>query len=256
MKTALEDREQAEDAELTLGVGSLLGIFFGVVLICGIFFGFGYSIGRHNTSPPAAASAENDSPKIASNSKRRHTVPPPDSSPEEAGNDSSTAAPSASSAPDAANPNFPANYAAPVPDEAPSSAKGEAAHAGSTRIVESDTPETSLKAATIPNRRAVSAAKPRPIPASPASDEPNATGQAARQSTVASPLMVQIAAVSRQEDAEVLSAALRKRGFSPVVRNGLADKFYHVQIGPFADRSQAEATKNKLLADGYNAILK
>jgi cell division septation protein DedD len=253
MRAALEDREQTEDAELTLSVGSLLGIFFGVVMICGIFFGFGYSIGRHNTSPPATASAESDSPKVTSNGRRRHAMPPPNSSPEEAANDSGTAAPAA--APDAANGNFPANYAAPVPDEASSSDKGEAAHAGSTRIVESDRLETSLKAATTPNRRAVSAAKPRPIPASPAVDEPRAAEQASRN-TVTSPLMVQIAAVSRQEDAEVLSAALRKRGFSPMVRNGFADKFYHVQIGPFTDRSQAETTKNKLLADGYNAILK
>jgi DedD protein len=255
MRAALEDREQTQDAELTLGVGSLLGIFFGVVLICGIFFGFGYSMGRHNTSPPSAASAEVDSPKVTSNSRRRHAMPPADSSPEETLNDSGTTAPAPAAAPDAANPNFPANYAAPVPDEAPLSDKGDAAHAGSTRIVESDRLETSLKAATIPNRRAVPAAKPRPIPASPAVDEPGLTEQAP-PSTVTSPLMVQIAAVSRQEDAQVLSAALRKRGFSPVVRNGFADKFYHVQIGPFADRSQAETTKNKLLADGYNAILK
>lgn len=68
--------------------------------------------------------------------------------------------------------------------------------------------------------------------------------------------MVQIAAVSRQEDAEVLAGALRKRGFSPQVHSGTTDKFFHVQVGPFSDKDQAEAMKQHLLADGYNAILK
>ena len=55
-----DDREVPKsDADLTLGIGSLLSIFFGVVLICGIFFGFGYSMGRrnaHSTILPAATS--------------------------------------------------------------------------------------------------------------------------------------------------------------------------------------------------------
>ena len=68
--------------------------------------------------------------------------------------------------------------------------------------------------------------------------------------------MVQIAAISRQEDAEVLAGALRKRGFSPSVHPGAGDKLYHVQVGPFTDKAQAEAMKQRLLADGYNAIMK
>jgi cell division septation protein DedD len=70
------------------------------------------------------------------------------------------------------------------------------------------------------------------------------------------PIMVQIAAVSRQEDAEVLAGALRKRGFNPTVRPGTGDKFFHVQVGPFTDKTQAETMKQHLLADGYNAIVK
>jgi len=68
--------------------------------------------------------------------------------------------------------------------------------------------------------------------------------------------MVQIAAVARREDADVLVAALRQRGYGVVVRNEPQDKFFHVQVGPFADRMQATAIKQKLLSDGYNAIIK
>ena len=48
--------------------------------------------------------------------------------------------------------------------------------------------------------------------------------------------MVQIAAVSNQEDADVLISALRKRGYAVTVRRDPADNLIHVRIGPFATR--------------------
>jgi DedD protein len=68
--------------------------------------------------------------------------------------------------------------------------------------------------------------------------------------------MVQIAAVSRQEDANTLANALQKHGYTVSVRNEPQDKLYHVQVGPFASRDAARAMRSRLLADGYNAILK
>jgi DedD protein len=70
------------------------------------------------------------------------------------------------------------------------------------------------------------------------------------------PTMVQIAAVSHQEDADVLVSALKSHGFSVTVRNEAQDKLLHVQVGPFASRDQAKAMRQKLLDAGYNAILK
>ncbi len=68
--------------------------------------------------------------------------------------------------------------------------------------------------------------------------------------------MVQIAAVSHQEDAEVLVGALRKRGYSVNIRREPGDGLLHVQVGPFASRADANAIRLKLLGDGYNAFLK
>ncbi len=68
--------------------------------------------------------------------------------------------------------------------------------------------------------------------------------------------MVQIAAVSRPQDADVLVAALRQRGYGVVVRSEPQDHLLHVQVGPFANRMQAAQIKQKLLSDGYNAIIK
>lgn len=68
--------------------------------------------------------------------------------------------------------------------------------------------------------------------------------------------MVQVAAVSHQEDADVLVRALKKRGHDVIARQDPADKLIHVQLGPFASRKDAEAMRQTLLTEGYNAIVK
>src|SRR5580698_690448 len=68
---------------------------------------------------------------------------------------------------------------------------------------------------------------------------------------------VQVAAVSRQEDAEALVQALQKKQYPAFTANNTAnDKFYHVQVGPYADMKDAEAMRTHLVADGYNPIVK
>ncbi len=71
----------------------------------------------------------------------------------------------------------------------------------------------------------------------------------------AAPVVVQVAAVSHQEDADTLVSVLKKRGYDVVVRTG-DDKLLHVQVGSFANRKDAEAMRARLLADGFNAYIK
>ena len=68
--------------------------------------------------------------------------------------------------------------------------------------------------------------------------------------------MVQIAAISNPADADVLVSALQKRGYSVTARSFSGDPYIHVQVGPFSSRADAIAMRQKLLGDGYNAILK
>ena len=68
-------------------------------------------------------------------------------------------------------------------------------------------------------------------------------------------VVVQIAAVSHQEDAEMIASTLKRRGYVVNIRTE-ADKLLHVQVGPFATRKDAEVMKAKLLADGFNAYIK
>lgn len=70
-------------------------------------------------------------------------------------------------------------------------------------------------------------------------------------------ITVQVAAVTKQEDADVLVAALRKKNYPVFIAPGASvDNLYHVQVGPFAELKDAEAMKGKLASDGYNAIVK
>jgi len=45
------------DTEITLGIGKLLGLFFGLVILCGISLGVGYSLGRNSAKQAALAAA-------------------------------------------------------------------------------------------------------------------------------------------------------------------------------------------------------
>jgi cell division septation protein DedD len=68
--------------------------------------------------------------------------------------------------------------------------------------------------------------------------------------------VVQVAAVSKKEDAEALQQALQRKQYPVVVTPGAGDKLFHVQIGPFAELKDAETMKGRLASDGYNAIVK
>jgi cell division septation protein DedD len=67
--------------------------------------------------------------------------------------------------------------------------------------------------------------------------------------------MVQVAAVSHPEDAQVLVSALARRGYPVSVRRTQTDTLLHVQVGPFRTRNEAEQWKQRLLNDGYNAMV-
>lgn len=67
---------------------------------------------------------------------------------------------------------------------------------------------------------------------------------------------VQVAAVSKEEDATALVDALKRKQYPAFSANTPSDKLFHVQIGPYADIKDADATRTKLVSDGYNPILK
>jgi DedD protein len=99
----------------------------------------------------------------------------------------------------------------------------------------------------------------------PASDQTSAQGTATDTPKTDEPptsgatnaYFVQVAAVTRQEDADALVEALKRKQYPAFANNNPSvDKYFRVQVGPYADIKDAEGTRNRLISDGYNPILR
>lgn len=239
--------------DLTLGMTALLGIFLAVVLVCAVFFGFGYSTGRtlHATkraaviasAPPPASGAGAATPGTA--------------------NTSSPANAAANTAVPPSQDEAPHGVAAPLLMAAQPAAKPSAGAPLSPEDVASRTFSPSSQGAMrTSNSAAPYAAPTRRLGAAPyvSAGSPGAPVDLALRgdagSGAAGGVMVQIAAVVHPGDADMLARALRSSGYAASVRTEPQDKFLHVQIGPFASRDQAKAMRARLQGDGYNAFLK
>ncbi|HEY6414089.1 MAG TPA: SPOR domain-containing protein [Edaphobacter sp.] len=194
------------DREISLGAATILGIFFVLALICAVFFGFGYTLGRRSAQQQPSAISSEPAATLSSNSSK----PSPGSA--------AITAPSSS------------KYAS----EAPATP--------TTRTVALDSPPATPPAK--PAATLLLATKPTPPPIPTVA--PSTPGA----------VLVQVAAVSHQEDADILLSALKKRGYAVTIRHEPQDKLLHVQIGPFATKKDAEAMRQRLLSDGYNAMVK
>lgn len=193
--TDAEQRLEFDDPEHHSGhespesgsTAKLLVMFFGAAVVCAIFFGVGYKMGRSSSSDTNTTLVQEPKPVTASAPKPSAMEQPPQV--EEAG---------------------------PAP--------AQAQPAAAAKPIASSKP---------PNPTPVAATHP--------------VGNFA----------VQVAAVTREEDADALVNALRSKNYPVfVVGNQPGDKFFHVQVGPFPTLVDAEAMRARLAADGYNPILK
>lgn len=181
------NNSNSEDTEITLGTGKMLALFFGLVILCAIFFGMGYSMGKNSVKSTA------------------ELLPSP-------------------SASHAGRPSASANRAGNTPTSEPESNAAD----------QQSQPGTSAA-----NNTPSSPDQPAATPVQPG------TGY-----------YVQVAAVSKQEDAEALVESLKSKQYTAFIANPSPDKLFHVQVGPFTDIKDAESTRIKLVSDGYNPILK
>lgn len=213
-----EPEEQKPDRELTLGPAMLLALGFGLLLVCGLFFGLGYRAGRRSPAPAVAALPAAGEPMPGSLSK-----------PPAAG--MIPTAPAEAATPDV-----------PLPTAADGSPAGN--------------PLTSYGASGTSTSTNAPLGQPLVHPAlPPQGNETQPGAQPQTASAQGAGLMVQIAAVSNPADANVLVGALRQRGYSVMARQEPGDGLIHVQVGPFINRSAANAMCQRLLGDGYNAVV-
>ena len=200
----------SQDTEITLGTAKLLGLFFGLVIVCAVFFALGYTLGRKSDAGLAAA---NPTVPLQTASGRNKPAAPMTFYKAVEQKD--------------ANPQL-----TPATEAVSSSpvTTGPAAGGSSTEASPASTQAQSSQTANAP--------------------DPMATLSTAGY-------FVQVAAVSKQDDAEALVDALKKKQYPAFVASSSStDKLFRVQLGPFADIKDAEGMRSRLINDGYNPILK
>jgi DedD protein len=189
-----------QDTEITLGTGRMLALFFGLALICAVFFAIGFSLGKKSTPFGSAIlpTATKETP------------------------------------------------AAPGRPSAAKNTQTPAEDLSFYKTVGQKDGDTGL-----------TAQNSQPQPAASAAASPKADTGAAPPGPASGAYYVQVAAVSRQEDADALVEALKKKQYPAFTgSNNPGDKLYHVQVGPYPDIKEAEAMRAHLVSDGYNPIVK
>jgi len=100
-------------------------------------------------------------------------------------------------------------------------------------------------------------ANPQLTPASSPAPAPAANAPAPETPHASSAYVVQVAAVSKKEDAEALVGALKKKNYAVFLAASASnDALFRVQVGPFNDFKDAEAMRSRLAGDGYSPIVK
>lgn len=219
MNYLLDDHDDVSahaEREFTLSTGSILGLFFGLVLLCGLFFGFGYSVGSHKSPQTVAAQTPENAPAA-----------------------NFSAFKPAAGLPVGATSNV------PVPPHG-TTVTPAAAPSSTSRTNGSGS-------AAAPTARTSAATSPAPAPIVRVAPSPPAAAVA--PSPAGGYYLVQVAAVSHQQDANLLVNALRARGYAAIAYPQ-QDNLIHVQVGPLNNRHDAELMRQRLVTDGYNPIIK
>ena len=200
----------------------VIGLFLAVILLSGLFFTLGYVMGLHQSEASVSADDLPGKPEVRNLSK-------PEAVSKRASKATTPAQP-------------------PTETGAPSSSEWEFYHAGE-------------------KNKTVDRLKPTP-PAPQLESAPafvKSTAQARGASGVTSKAVpavsnagysLQVAAMHREADAIDLAKLLQKRKFPAYVLSPHGDKYYRVQVGPYADLKAADAARKGLEGAGFKAFVK
>jgi len=199
----------------------VIGLFLAVILLSGLFFTLGYVMGLHQSE--ASADALPAKPELRTPAKpevasKRASKTPPAEPPSEA--------------------------------SAPASSDWEFYHAG-----EKGKADDRLK----PDTSATSPQLQQTAPVLVKS--PNASRSAGNASKVSittptNGYSLQVAAMSKEVDALDLARVLQKKRFPAYVLSPHGDKYYRVQVGPYADMKAADSARKGLEDAGFKAFVK
>jgi septal ring-binding cell division protein DamX len=201
----------------------VIGLFMLMLLFSGVFFTLGYVMGRNQYDGQVRAATDfhgkSDvpvSPKPEPVAKRANNKPPPPT---------------------------------PTDTAEPAKTDWEFYHAGDAKKPEdhlksvapspTQTNAPALVRTTAPPRTAGSPPKPATAPLIPGGS-----------------YTLQVAALTKEADAMELATRLQKKKFPAFVLSPRGDKYYRVQVGPYADQKAADAARKGLDGAGFKAIVK
>ena len=200
----------------------VIGLFLGVILLSGLFFTLGYVMGRNEAQAPVSADDFREKPiqpKQEALSKRTNK-----------------AAPSETPATDT---------------NAAENSEWEFYHAGDN-TKEEDRLKPESPAPAKPTKSEPSVVKTTGSSRSSGSAPKNSAGPAVPGGAYT----LQVAAMIKEADAFEVAKQLQKKKFPAFVLSPHGDKYYRVQVGPYADQKAAEAARKGLEGAGFKAIVK
>ncbi len=210
---------RGQSSDITLGGGHVAGIFFGVVLLCGIFFALGYVMGRGSTVKAVGERGGKTAAVVDASGNLTGQQAPP--------------TPTWDFYP---NKSKPAAGSSPVP--------------GLTKAVAAHSQPNAAPAAAEPpppSGPVSMAAKPRGV---------KIESQAPSLPSGGAGVSLQVAALKKRGDAVALAGFLRQRGYPAVAWGPGPGHLYRVQVGPYPNVKAADAVKRKLEQEGFKSLLK
>jgi cell division septation protein DedD len=250
----MASREKKNGGDFVLESRHLVGLFMLLVVIFGIVFTLGYLLGRSQYDSQLRAaigkSADEDPPAIAP-------------APKSKGKPESTGAgfPPAARLPDGQG--RAGTWSLPKDGTVPSqtSSDWDFYHSAEPKTTEDHLQPAKKTIAAAqppaPLARQSSAASGKPAAAPPKPVTPPKTSAPAGTPLVAKgAIMLQVAAVQREGDAIALAQALQQKKFPAFVITPGTDKYYRVQVGPYADAQSATNARHDLEAKGFKSIVK
>lgn len=200
----------------------LLGVFLGVVVLCGVFFTLGYVMGRtqYDSSVRAAIATKPATPSPAP----VNPMPPSGS-----------------------------QATAPIPSAPDWTFPG---------VAESKkTPEAIRPLEPKPKQASAPPSAVRSAPASSAVAKPAISRSSSKllwnQPRIPrGAILLQVAALTREGDALALAEALQRKEYPAFVATPGSDNLYRVQVGPYADVQSADIARRSLEREGFKAITK
>ncbi|MEX2303092.1 MAG: SPOR domain-containing protein [Bryobacterales bacterium] len=238
----MASREE-EEFELVLGNKQLLSLFFLVVVLFGVFFSFGYTVGYgrgENSRTREVASAEpveEPAQKVQLPETLLQSAPKPTEPTEAAKKEPAAAAATQQASPPTSPTRTTPAQVVPKPSPVEETKKSSAPPPPppkTTAATKAVTPKTSTPA------KAPPAAKSSPPPTTAA-----AGGN----------VQLQISAVRVKGDAEVYVQQLKAKGH-PALLSDRGDGWYRVMVGPFNTDSDAKDYQKRLEQEGVDSLIR